>query len=327
MTAYAPAVFYGGAHIKALETCKNKALKRNKGNFERQTRISFEGWIDIQWWMEKVGYAPNPIRLDNPAVIITTDASLQGWGAHIGDLATGGRWLPEEADAHINVLELRAVLLGLQSLVRNENTHIQIFTDNTTTLAYIRKMGGTKSVPCNQMAQQIWGWAEERRNWLTVAFIPGCLNILADSYSREFKDHLEWSLAPDIFKRICKFWGEPQIDLFASRNNFKIAKYVSWRPEPKSWKVDAFTFEWKDFFYYVFPPFNLIARVARKLRIEGSSAILVAPHWPSQPWFAALNRWSRDQRYLPRARDNLLPQGPLLQRGDVSTTPLAVFLF
>ena len=43
-------------------------------------------------------------------MVITTDASLQGWGAHIEARATGGRWLPEEADAHINVLELRAVL-------------------------------------------------------------------------------------------------------------------------------------------------------------------------------------------------------------------------
>ena len=86
MTAYAPA-----AHIKALETCKNNTLKRNKGNFKRLHLITDEGWADIIWWQEAVGVSPNAIRLDNPTVIITTDASLQGWGAHIGARATGGR--------------------------------------------------------------------------------------------------------------------------------------------------------------------------------------------------------------------------------------------
>ena len=95
-----------------------------------------------------VGISPKPIRLDNPSMVITTDASLQGWGAHVGASA-------EEADAHINGLELRAVLLGLQSLVKEVEIHVQIFTDSTTTQAYIRKMKGTRSPPCNEMAKKI----------------------------------------------------------------------------------------------------------------------------------------------------------------------------
>ena len=99
MTAYTPVVFYGGAHIKALETCKNNTLIRNKGNFERLTVITGEGWADIIWWQKVVGVSPNPIRLDNPTVVITTDASLKDWVAHIGARITGGRW-PRRRQMH-----------------------------------------------------------------------------------------------------------------------------------------------------------------------------------------------------------------------------------
>ena len=327
MTAYTPAVLYGGAHLKALETCKNKALKNAKGNFEKGMYISGEAWTDINWWLRVMGKSPNPIRIDAPEITVTTDASLQGWGAHRGGVATGGRWKREELGVHINALELRAVLLALQSLVPESDKHILIYTDNTTTMIYIRKMGGTKSEICNRVAQEIWAWAEKKRNWLSAAFIPGKLNVLADKHSRQFHDHLEWSLSEILFDRICRDWGTPEVDLFASRNNRKCDIYVSWKPEPESWKVDAFTFKWEMKFFYVFPPFSLIARVARKLKIEGSSAILVTPHWPSQPWFATVRRWARRQLYFPRGKDNLSHQGPLAEKGDVSTTPLVAFLF
>ena len=155
-------------------------------------------------------------------------------------------------------------------------------------------MGGTKSPECNAMARQIWLWAEEKRIWLTVGYIPGKDNVLADAFSRKFPDHLEWELNPILFKKLCKHWGTPQVDLFASRRNFKLKKYVSWHPEPEAWRVDAFTFEWNELFLYAFPPFCLIARVARKLRHDQSSAILVTPTWTTQPWFAAVQHRAKE---------------------------------
>ena len=265
--------------------------------------------------------------MDEPNTVITTDASLQGWGAHEGNNITGGRWQVSEADDHINVLELNAIYLGLQSLVKKPNKQVRILTNNTTAMAYIRRMGGTRSLRCNEVAKLIWAWAETNNNWLTVAHISGKSNTIADSASRHFKDHLEWELNGSIFKSICKVWGSPQIDLFASRNNFKIPKYVSWHPEPYSWKVDAFSFKWTDYFFYVFPPFRMVGRVALKLLLDRSRAILIAPEWPTQPWFAALNHWASAQLRFPRGPDNLRHQGPLQKRGDVSTTPLVAFLF
>lgn len=199
MTAYAPALLFGGVHIKTLEIQKNAALARNRGNFERFMSLSEESKQDINWWLQHLMTSPNPIRIWEAESTVVTDASMEGWGAHLGSVATGGRWLEDEKQNHINVLELRAILIGLQSLVYKKSTHIRILTDNTTAMAYIRKMGGTRSSRCNELSKLIWQWAEERQNWLSVAHIPGSLNTIADYKSRNFHDHLEWSLNPEIF--------------------------------------------------------------------------------------------------------------------------------
>ena len=137
-------------------------------------------------------------------------------------------------------------------------------------------MGGTRSKPCNQLSKLIWEWAEQLRVWLAVAHIPGCQNKIAD-VSRNFKDHLEWSLSNKIFNIIVSHWGMPDVDLFASCRNHKLHKFVSWHRGPEAWRVDAFSFRWDNNFYYVFPPFSIIARISRKLRADYSKAMLITP--------------------------------------------------
>lgn len=41
--------------------------------------------------------------------ILTTDASLVGWGAHLDNHKISGKWSPTESTLHINLLEFRAV--------------------------------------------------------------------------------------------------------------------------------------------------------------------------------------------------------------------------
>ena len=121
--------------------------------------------------------------------------------------------------------------------------------------------------------------AHKFKCWLTITHIPGLENVLADLRSRKFTDHLEWSLSLDIFQAICKEWGTPEVDMFASRLNAKLPKYVSWEPEPDNWKTDAFSFKWDNLFIFCFPPFSLLPRVVRKLRRDRACATVVAPHW------------------------------------------------
>ena len=73
--------------------------------------------------------------------------------------------------------------------------------------------------------------------------------------------------------------------MFASRLNNKLPKYVSWRPDPSCFAVDA-VLEWEGFFPYCFPPFSIIPKVLNHLqRQQVKQAIVVAPMWTTQAWF------------------------------------------
>ena len=50
---------------------------------------------------------------------------------------------------------------------------------------------------------------------------------------------MEWSLHPQVFKRICTKWFTPQVDLFATRLNHKLPLYVSPVPDQNAWNIDV----------------------------------------------------------------------------------------
>ena len=99
---------------------------------------------------------------------------------------THGMWSEEEKTEHINVLELKAAMLGVLSLCRNlHGCHIGIELDNTTAVSYINNMGGTHSFKCNQLSRQLILWCKFKRIWLSACHIAGKANVSADRYSRK----------------------------------------------------------------------------------------------------------------------------------------------
>ena len=161
-------------------------------------------------------------------------------------------------------------------------------SDNTTTVSYINSMGGCKSTECNSVTRNIWDWARKRNIWLSAAHIPGSSNVDADQLSRNFNLNLEWMLSKPIFQRIVSLFGMPDIDLFASRLNAQVETFVSWRPQPHAKFVDAFSIEWSQLFFYVFPPFCLISRCVQKIIHDQASGILVIARWTTQPFFTVV---------------------------------------
>ena len=61
-----------------------------------------------------------------------TDASTEGWGAHLNERTAGGTWSLPESKLHVNYLELKAVFLTLefQDLCIHKTALVK--TDNTT---------------------------------------------------------------------------------------------------------------------------------------------------------------------------------------------------
>ena len=125
---------------------------------------------------------------------------------------------------------MRAVFLILKAFCSEmTRIHVKILTDNITTVTYIREMGGSHSLKCNDLAREIWLWAIERDIWLTISHLPGKENVRADKNSRQFDHEKEWMLNTKLFKLLTILWpNEMEVDLFASRLNHQLAKYVSW---------------------------------------------------------------------------------------------------
>ena len=183
------------------------------------------------------------------------------------------------------------------------NVHIKVTTDNSTAVAYINSMGGSHSLPCNDMAREIWEWCTARN--ITTSHIPGTLNIEADKGSRAFDDSKEWKLNADIFLELTSHFGIPKVDMFASWLNYQMMPYVSCHPDPQAWAIDALTLDWSNMFFYVFLPFSIIPQVLQKLDVAQAQAILIVPNWPTQPWYPTLTKLLVQQPILPKNKSNV----------------------
>ena len=106
-----------------------------------------------------------------------------------------------------------------------------------------------KSALCNYITKEIILWCKERDIWLSTGFIAGKDNVKADALKKEFNLNLEWSLNDDIFAYLCTVYGQPDIDLFASRLNKKLSRYYSLFPDPYAIGINAFAHKWDEFLY------------------------------------------------------------------------------
>lgn len=173
----------------------------------------------------------------------------------------------------------------------------------------------------NLLAAEIWEWCIQRNIWLSVAHVAGTSNVEADILSREINDDLEWALEENIFQKILHKFGKLEVDLFASRLNHKLPKYVALRPDPKAIAVDAFSMSWSNSYFYVFAPFSLTRMILRKIVEDEAEAVLVAPIWPTQSWWPSLLQLlvghpvqlpkTQDILYLPNQPEKKHPLGKL----------------
>ena len=214
----------------------------------------------LRWWLEEsnvlLGQPLHPLK---HALQIFTDASKEGWGAHLDEHTARGQWSLPESKLHINHLELKAVFIALkefQTLVFNKT--VLVATDKTTVVAYINKEGGMKSGSLCALLWRILSWCTRQQVTLRARHIPGRLNVIADKLSRLGQTiQTEWSLHPEVFQAVCSRWHQLQVDLFATRFNNKLPQFVSPVPDPQAWAVDALSLSWEDLDPYAFPPMGL----------------------------------------------------------------------
>lgn len=209
---------------RAIQCCLSKTYKSPSHLF-RKCPLSKEARQDLHWW---VSFFPlgKPLHPPTPSESITTDASSSGWGATWGSLSLSGRW-PDNEVSHINWLELRAIYLAFKQWgpsLRGKTVAVQ--SDNRTAVAYILREGGTCSRRLLDLTRDLLGLTDRWGITIRPSYIPGLVNIEADSLSCG-KSVQEWCILPWIPQQIFHRWGIPQVDLFASSQNSQCDQFFS----------------------------------------------------------------------------------------------------
>ena len=287
-----PAVQYGPLHYRSLERDKIEALKCNKGDFDSQMTLSEGSKQELEWWCANVHSACKTIGIKDPEVVVFTDSSLSGWGCVCEGTSTGGHWLPLEKAFHINYLEIKAALMALKCFAPQlHGKHVRLMIDNTIAVHCINNLGTNHSASCNDITLALWNWCTSHNIWVSAAHIPGKNNVIADAESRRVNLDAEWKLNSKLLKSAFESLAvSPSIDLFATRLNTQMNRYVSYRPDPDAVAIDAFSISWKDLNFYAFPPFSVIPLVLNKVQQEKGTGIIVVPEWKTQSWFPVLLR-------------------------------------
>ena len=159
----------------------------------------------LKWWEDiKNLMAGAPIHPQVHNTLVFTDASQKGWGAHLNEIVLSGLWSNKEAQLHINVLELKAVLLALKGFQEHlQGQTVLICSDNSTVVAYLNKEGGTHSIEMCALIWRILAFTNSRKIQIRARHVPGSLNVIADSLSRRDKViQTEWSLHQQIFLQL-----------------------------------------------------------------------------------------------------------------------------
>lgn len=280
----------GSAFARNVQLLLIDSLHKS-GSFDSYVVLTEAARDELKTWLLQVNeWNGRDIIRPQPDLIITTDSSLTGWGAVCNGKVVSGLWTRQEKAFHINVLELKAAFLAIKCFVgKQSNVHVLLQSDNVSTVVYLNKQGGTKSIHLCELAVEIWKYCLERSISLEAVHIAGVENDVADQASRRKAEHSDWMLDREIFSQINHRLGPCSIDLFAARHNAQLPVFYSWKVDPDAKAVDAIAQSWsKKGVLYAFPPFSLISRIVDKLVKEEATVVLVAPVWPAQPWYPQL---------------------------------------
>ena len=299
----------GMIRMRLLQLC----LKDQWDFLDDQFQVSWSPLCreDLLWWSRAVQLREGvSLSIPAPDISFFSDASDVGWGALVGEHHASGLWLPHQKALSINMRELLAVQLGLQAFeLLLVGMSVALFCDNTTTVAYLRRSGGTFSATLNATAREILLWAENRRIRLLPQFIMGSSNVTADVLSRPNQViGSEWTLHQEVVDQLVHKWPAV-IDLFATSLTASLPVYFSLASDLRAAGTDALLQSWDDLQAYAFPPIAIIRRVLLKLRSSKNCELtLIAPFWPQRDWFPDLLELLSDVPVTLSGRRDLLRQ-------------------
>ena len=160
------------------------------------------------WWEDRHNLTYRvPLTSRKKSSTLCMHSSTTGWGATLdtGD-SVSGTWTPQEAEESINFLEMMAIYLALR--------HFSSRLRGQTIL------GGTQVPRLTYLTWKLFHLCMDHNIHLVAVHLAGKLNTLADQLSRATRPvATEWALNSHVFRAITQKWGEPWINLFATKLN------------------------------------------------------------------------------------------------------------
>ena len=221
----------GKLHYRHLEWSKLAALCVRGFKWGKTMTVSPHDKMTLTWWLKIVNNnKPHVFQIPPVSLTMSSDASLLGWWICFdsGEL-TGFRFSADDMLHPINTKELLAIYYGLQTFHQKiAGHHLLIKSDSMTALVDMRKMGSMCNLFQDQLICKIYKLLYAVNTKVSLNFIPGVQNVLADEKSRVFTSETsEWSLPQEIFKTLQDIAPEMEVDLFASHLNNKLPLFCS----------------------------------------------------------------------------------------------------
>ena len=162
-----------------------------------------------------------------------------------------------------------------------------IYSDNSTTVFYINKLGGTHSSKLCKLSLELWQTLLFNYAQCLASHITGKLDVFADQMSRSQTDRHDYFINRETFNAILELTiVTTSFDLFASGTTHKLSRYASLIPDSKACKIYSFPFHLHANLY-IFPPLPLLSLIVQKIKFDESEAIiLIIPAWPGLVSFA-----------------------------------------
>ena len=267
-------------------------------------------------------------RLSSPCrgthyLLLFTDASVKGCGAHLGDLTVCGMRSVAETSLFTNILELKAVFvylgfyvafntvqvisrrvlkavcLALKALQSDlQNKRVLFASNNATVVSYLNKQGGGPLL--RNVSGGLMAFYNPRAILLRACHIEGCLSLIADIlFGREKIIHTEWLLHPKVFLVVYKVWRKPMAEMFATKLNKKTTSkhFTSPRLQCNGSRCIQYLVASTRRLCLLSSSFH--SKTDTKMRIYACHMIVVAPGWPGMNWFWDLIDLSTKPPLLP----------------------------
>ena len=219
------------------------------------------------------------------SIQLFTDASNEGWGAHLEQNSTQGLWSPQGKGIHINVLELKAVFLALRHFKDQcQDQTVLVATDNSTVVAYINKQGGTHSAEMCALLWRIMTWCHHFHMTFQVhSRVPECDGPPPDQVESGAVDGMV-TTSTGVQTDMPTVVHSPCGPVYHSSEPQASTVGVSY-PRPQGLGHRCSKHKLDGSHCLCFPSNGSPSQGDPKIRLCHCLIIVIAPGWPGMPWF------------------------------------------